>query len=233
MTNPELLGRWRDDEQVLARIGAALFPQDTTCRVRLPADLVDGAVVAWRREDDDGTAEEDDDGSEHAIVRERAAALALLGAQLEPLTATTSGEARGEVEATLDAWYIGVALGAADDHDLIGASDPVRPSLEQPGPVGFSLWLEFEHTSDPIDDFCNVGITLSDGSAYALNVWTFDFVQALASGRVEDASGELTVGYTRPPDLLVRELTRGQITNAIAHLMANGGLPPSCRLPAG
>ena len=98
--------------------------------------------------------------------------------------------------------------------------------------MGFSLWLEFEHTDDAIEDFCNVGVNCSDGSAYAFNVWTFAFVQALASGEIDDETGALTVGYTPAPDLLVRSLTRGQITNAVAHLMANGGLPSRCRGPA-
>ena len=139
MTNAELVDRWRIDEQVLAAIGAALFQQDTTCRVRLPSELAVHAVGAWQREGDDGTAEED--GPEHEVVRERAAALALLGGELETAIATTADPTTGDVEATLDAWYIGVALGAADDLGLIGASEPDRSSLPHEGPVGFSLWL--------------------------------------------------------------------------------------------
>ncbi len=94
MTKPELLDRWRDDEQVLAAIGAALFEQDTTCRVRVPSQLVAHAVTAWKRDDDDGTTEEDD--PEHEVVRERAAALALLGAQLEPVVAS-AGDTTGDI----------------------------------------------------------------------------------------------------------------------------------------
>lgn len=234
MTNPLLIDRWRDDEQVLAAIGAELFDQDTTCRVRVPRRLAERAVAAWQRVDevDESTAE----SQEHEVVRERAAALALLGAQLE-------AAARGveeQVEATLDAWFIGVALGAADDLDLladgpISAAEPDGPRPRPHGeePLGFALWLEFEHVTGASEDFSNVGVTCSDGTAYALNVWTFDFVRTLAAGEAEDPGGELAVGYSRPPDLLVRDLTRAQLTAAVAHLLANGGIPASCRVVVG
>jgi hypothetical protein len=260
MTDSGMLARWHDDEQALAAIGAALYVQDTTCHVRLPSGLADVAIAAWKRTDEGDLAEDED--REHEVVRERAAALALLGAQLvgNPMNAL------GEVEARLDAWYIGVALGAADAFDLLGPEPPSIPAPAtatfdptfgptfdtdprlDPAPstapsappeaapaadetVGFSLWLEFEHVAEPVADFCNIGVTTSDGRAHGLNVWTFDFVQALASGETHDDTGQLAVGYVTTPDLLVRELTRSQITGAVTHLLANGGLPAASALP--
>ena len=46
----------------------------------------------------------------------------------------------------------------------------------------FELWLEFEHwepkpDDDPTDNFFNMQVKLPDGRRYALNVWTFKFLQ--------------------------------------------------------
>ncbi len=45
----------------------------------------------------------------------------------------------------------------------------------------FELWLEFEEYAEPIegdptDDFANVHVRLPDGRKYAMNVWTFKFL---------------------------------------------------------
>ena len=46
----------------------------------------------------------------------------------------------------------------------------------------FALWLEFEHwvakpDDDPEDDFCNIRVDLASGEAYALNIWTFKYLE--------------------------------------------------------
>lgn len=104
--------RWESDESLLAHIGAYLFPQATEVEVRVARDLADKAVAAWQR-DDDGVPP--DETCEERIVRTRAAALALIGCALEE-----RGRADGdEVVVKLDAWFIGDALHAADDHGLV------------------------------------------------------------------------------------------------------------------
>ena len=91
----------------------------------------------------------------------------------------------------------------------------------------FELWLEFEHVEDVIEDFCNIRVELADGTAYALNVWTFDFFLSALRSK-SDLWPELEVGYSLAPDLFVTELTRPTITTAVADLIAIKGLPHGC-----
>src|SRR5262245_54140456 len=77
----------------------------------------------------------------------------------------------------------------------------------------FELWLEFEHwepkpDDDPTDDFFNMQVKLPDGRRYALNVWTFKFIQkARYPWPYEEGVGE-PEEYLLPPDLFVERLDR-------------------------
>lgn len=114
MGDGSLRAAWQQDELLLARIGGALACQESSVEVRLPRDLADAAVRAWHRTDDDAVDLEAET-CEQRVVRQRAGALALIGEALEG-----GGRADGdEVVVRLPAWFIGDALNAADDHDLI------------------------------------------------------------------------------------------------------------------
>lgn len=83
----------------------------------------------------------------------------------------------------------------------------------------FDLWLEFEETEDreaPTNDFANILVTLNDGRKYGINVWTFSYLNT-----AQKEEGEL---YLVPPDLFVKELTRGCIEQTISQLLAEGEL---------
>ena len=50
--------------------------------------------------------------------------------------------------------------------------------------MSFSLWLEFEMCEpnleeDLYENFFNMHVNVSDGSRYALNVWTFKVIEAV------------------------------------------------------
>lgn len=114
MDDDPLRSAWRQDEALLARIGGELAPQHTEVEVRLPRDLADAAVRAWQRTDD-GDTDLEAETCEQRIVRHRAGVLALIGAAL----ADRGREDGGEVVVRLAAWFVGDALNAADDHNLI------------------------------------------------------------------------------------------------------------------
>jgi hypothetical protein len=93
--------------------------------------------------------------------------------------------------------------------------------------VGFKLWLEFElwedSTYDPEDDFANITITLETGERYALNVWTFKFLNRAHSE--DQSSGECLGGrYLVPPDLLVQKLNRAHLEAIVTDLLEKSGL---------
>ena len=103
------------DAEFLGKIGAVLFPQATTLSVRLPEELADLALAAWHRQADQGPLGPETAGQRTA--RYRAGTLALIGLCVE-----NTGRADGdEIVCELDAWYIGSALDAADEHGLIAA----------------------------------------------------------------------------------------------------------------
>lgn len=110
MKDDRLHSAWRQDETLLAQIGRALASQETEVEVRLPRDLADAAVRAWERTDSDATGLETET-CEQRVLRQRAGALALIGAALED----RGREDRDEVVVRLAAWFIGDALNAADD----------------------------------------------------------------------------------------------------------------------
>lgn len=97
---------------MLARIGQVLVSQDTRLSVRLPRDLADLAVAAWQRTE---TGPETAETAAQRAVRHRAAVLALIGLCIE-----NTGQPDGdEIICDLDAWYIGGALDAAEELELL------------------------------------------------------------------------------------------------------------------
>jgi hypothetical protein len=109
-----------NDAGILAKIGAALSPQPTTVSVRLPEGLAGLALAAWRRETRQGPP--GPETPEQRTARHRAGTLALIGLCIEN-TGRTDGD---EVICELDAWYIGAALEAADQHGLL--PDKIKPA---------------------------------------------------------------------------------------------------------
>lgn len=106
--------RWLQDEDVLGDLGAALAGQPTRVAVRIPRPLADAAVEAWQRDDDDDF-DLGGETYEQRVVRHRAGTLALIGAAVED-----RGRVDGaDVVVLLDAWFVGDALHAADDRNLI------------------------------------------------------------------------------------------------------------------
>lgn len=107
-------GQWRKDEQLLAEIGSALAPQVNRVEVRVPRPLADAAEAAWQRNDQTSNGESETEEARRS--RRCAASLALIG-----LSIAERGRVEGDtVVVELDAWFIGDALNAADDHGLIG-----------------------------------------------------------------------------------------------------------------
>jgi hypothetical protein len=127
--------RYAEDAVVLGRIGAVLFPQDTTLSVRLPRDLADLALAAWNRGEPaetgpaptgpartgppgtgpPGTGTARRETPDQRAARERAAYLALIGLCIEN-TAQSAGD---DITCDLDAWYIGGALQAAEALNML------------------------------------------------------------------------------------------------------------------
>jgi hypothetical protein len=105
--------QYTHDAELLGKIGAALVPQPAALSVRLPEGLAGLALAAWQRETDHGPL-----GPETAAqraTRYRAGTLALIGLCVE-----STGRADGdEIICELDAWDIGAALEAADEHGLL------------------------------------------------------------------------------------------------------------------
>lgn len=98
-------------------------------------------------------------------------------------------------------------------------------------PQTFNLWLEFEHSppqvgDDPADDYANVQVRLTDGRRYALNVWTFKFLQrARYPWPHQDGVGE-RAEYLLPPDLFVASLDRPTMESVVSRMLAAGDLRP-------
>lgn len=87
----------------------------------------------------------------------------------------------------------------------------------------FELWLEFEAVDpgnwDIENEFCNILVTMKDGRAYGINVWTYDFLKTAIE---YDKTNENNLDglYQIPPDLFVKELTRDCIEKTIQDLLA-------------
>jgi len=91
----------------------------------------------------------------------------------------------------------------------------------------FKLWLEFEEVDpgnwDIENEFANIHVDLNDGRSYGINVWAFKFLES--SIEHDKENGENLNGlYQTPPDLFVKELTRGCIEKTIADLLEKGNL---------
>lgn len=108
--------RWEDDGVDLALIGAAWSEQDTRVRVRIPRELADAALAAWKREDEDSDElhRHEETGVQRRI-RHRAGTLALIGSCIE---GGIDGGG-GDVYAYIDARLIADALESAEDARLI------------------------------------------------------------------------------------------------------------------
>ena len=91
----------------------------------------------------------------------------------------------------------------------------------------FELWLETEigEFSDqvakrPTENFCNISVTLDNGRRYALNVWTFDFLQLARLEWPYDKKSDATLSlYVLPPDLFVIRLDRQTIEKVILEMI--------------
>jgi hypothetical protein len=89
--------------------------------------------------------------------------------------------------------------------------------------TGFELWLEFEEwvakaEDDPEDDFFNMKIRLANGSAYALNVWTYKFLERARRDDLQSGDG-LGGKYLLPPDLFVEKLDRELLEGVVSDLI--------------
>jgi hypothetical protein len=120
--------QYEHEAETLARVGAAVFLQPAKVSVRLPGELADLALAAWRRDGDDSPP--GPETPEERIARRRAGALALIGLCIEE-TGRPDG---GEVVCELDSWYLGQALDAAEDRGLLadlirtaGRDEPAEP----------------------------------------------------------------------------------------------------------
>lgn len=93
------------------------------------------------------------------------------------------------------------------------------------GADAFELWLEWEHwvwgpNDDPSDDFANVVVTLSDGRRFALNVWTFKFLNRARAMSDMGGSLDAPADHIVPPDLLVERLDRTLLERVVSKLVA-------------
>lgn len=85
----------------------------------------------------------------------------------------------------------------------------------------FQLWLEFEEWHDDTDlenDFFNAIVEIADGRRYALNVWTFKYLEEARKEAIEWGD-KLFGSYLEPPDLFVEKLERTLMKNVIADLL--------------
>jgi hypothetical protein len=100
----------------------------------------------------------------------------------------------------------------------------------------FELWLEFEHCEpkldeDPADDFFNMQVKLPDGRRYALNVWTFKFIQkARYPWPYVEGVGE-PEEYLLPPDLFVERLDRDLLERVVKRMLVEGEMKPEWLCP--
>jgi hypothetical protein len=103
---------YAQEAEALGKIGAVLSSQPTKLTMRLPRALADVAIAAWRRDDTEAPASET---AMQRTARHRAGILALIGLCVE-----STGRAEGEqIACELDAWYVGLAMNAADEYGLL------------------------------------------------------------------------------------------------------------------
>lgn len=106
--------QWAGDGQVLAQIGRSLFAQRLTVSVRIPRRLAKLAVDSWER---DGSGEDlpSPESPQQSALRDRAATLSLIGLSIQ----RDGVEDGDEVVVDMDAWFVGNALNAADQDELL------------------------------------------------------------------------------------------------------------------
>jgi hypothetical protein len=95
--------------------------------------------------------------------------------------------------------------------------------------LDFEMWLEFELWQQPWDPECdaaNVKVSLADGRSYALNVWTFRFLEG-ARTLAKQAGENLDGKYLGAPDLFVDRLERSALQATFADLLRKGGMNPA------
>jgi hypothetical protein len=110
---------WAKDGPVLAELGRVLFAQDLEVRVRIPRQLAERAVASWEREDT-GIGLPSPESPKQRRIRDRSATLSLIG-----LSISNAGVQEGDdVVLLLDSWYVGNALDAADQEDLLPGTKP-------------------------------------------------------------------------------------------------------------
>ena len=97
--------------------------------------------------------------------------------------------------------------------------------------MNFDLWIETEHLKGPVEDFCNVLVTLQTGEEYALNVWTFAFFETARAQREEAASPDVAARYLLPPDLFVVDLSKPTMESVVEDLLERGTMPADCLVP--
>ena len=105
----------------------------------------------------------------------------------------------------------------------------------------FELWLEFEagvrdesydpalYSFDAENDFFNMIITLGSGERYALNVWTYNYLQS-ARRQAEQSGENLKGAYLLPPDLLVRRCDRAELEGIVREMIRTGQLYDQWRM---
>ena len=103
-----------------------------------------------------------------------------------------------------------------------------KPDAQMAG-LDFEMWLEFELWQQPWDPGCdaaNVKVSLADGRRYALNVWTFSFLER-ARARAIQAGENLDGKYLDAPDLFVHRLEGSALQATFSDLLRKGGLDPA------
>ena len=107
-SNSDPYMQWSRDAATLFEIGKYFNREDHPVQVRLSRELANRAINAWNREDSGELPSGETHEQYH--LRSAAATLKLIGLTLE------SGfrEEGEEAVFDLDAWYVGVALEAAD-----------------------------------------------------------------------------------------------------------------------
>ena len=104
---------WERDAALLPEIGRLISDQSTSLKIRLPRKLADQVVATWQRSEDQ--VELPSENPDQSAIRHRAASVALIGQAIEE-----TGVAEGEdVVFTVDAWFVGDALSAADEAGLL------------------------------------------------------------------------------------------------------------------
>ena len=99
----------------------------------------------------------------------------------------------------------------------------------------FKLWLEFKiwepKADDDIEnDFFNMQIELDTGETYALNVWTFKYLQTALEEQKQER-GVLGTKYMVTPDLLVEKMDRDLLIEIVNDLIINNELKEEWIIP--